>query len=62
MILCEDVTDSIAAQQIMVQSANENSIKVDHLAADSDYIDKIINSLGDVLLVTATSGKIKKVN
>ncbi len=62
MILCEDVTDSIASQQIMVQSANENSIKVDRLAADSDYIDKIINSLGDVLFVTATSGKIKKVN
>lgn len=62
MILCEDVTDSMKAQQIMVQSANENSIKFDHLAADSDYIDKIINSLGDVLFVTATSGKIKKVN
>ena len=62
MILYEDVTDSIATQQSMVQAANENSIKVDHLAADSDYIDKIINSLGDVLLVTATSGKIKKVN
>ncbi|PSB37742.1 diguanylate kinase [filamentous cyanobacterium Phorm 46] len=62
MIVCEDVTDSIATQQSMVQVANENSIKVDNLAADSDYIDKIINSLGDVLLVTATSGKIKKVN
>jgi len=62
MIVCEDVTDSIATQQSMVQVANENSIKVDNLATDSDYIDKIINSLGDVLLVTATSGKIKKVN
>jgi hypothetical protein len=39
----EDVTDSIAAQQIMVQSsANENSIKVDHFSWQSDYIDKII--------------------
>ncbi|MEG4005267.1 diguanylate cyclase [Microcoleus sp. Pol11C1] len=62
IILCEDVTDSIAAQQRMVQAANENSIKVDYLAAAGDYIDKIINSLGDVLLVTAKSGKIKKVN
>ncbi|WP_293249184.1 MULTISPECIES: diguanylate cyclase [unclassified Microcoleus] len=62
MILCEDVTDRIAAQQSIVQAANENSIKVDYLAAASDYIDKILNSLGDVLLVTATSGKIKKVN
>ncbi len=62
IILCEDVTDSILAQQIMVQAAHENSIKVDYLAAAGDYIDKIINSLGDVLLVTSTSGKIKKVN
>ncbi|MEG4203703.1 diguanylate cyclase [Microcoleus sp. Pol7_A1] len=62
IILCEDVTDSIVAQQSMVQAANENSIKVDYLAATGDYIDKIINSLGDVLLVTAPSGKIKKVN
>ncbi|MEG3904939.1 diguanylate cyclase [Microcoleus sp. B4-C5] len=62
IILCEDVTDSIAAQQSMVQAANENSMKVDYLAATGDYIDKIINSLGDVLFVTGTSGKIKKVN
>ncbi|MEG3859770.1 diguanylate cyclase domain-containing protein [Microcoleus sp. herbarium12] len=62
IILCEDVTRRISAQQNIVQAANENSMKLDNLAADSDYIDKIINSLGDVLLVTATSGKIKKVN
>ncbi len=62
IILCEDVTGRMAAQQNIVQAANENSIKVDYLAAANDYIEKIINSLGDVLLVTATSGKIKKVN
>lgn len=62
IILCEDVTDSIAAQQSLIQAANENSIKADYLAATGDYIDKIINSLGDVLFVTGTSGQIKKVN
>lgn len=62
IILCEDVTDSITTQQSLVQAANENSIKVDYLAAASDYIDKIINSIGDVLLVTGSSGKIKKLN
>ena len=62
IILCEDVTDSIAAQENLVQAANENTIKVDYLAASGDYIDKLINSLGDVLLVTGTSGNIKKVN
>ena len=62
IIFCEDVTDSIAAQENLVQAANENTIKVDYLAATGDYIDKIINSLGDVLLVTGASGNIKKVN
>lgn len=62
ILLCEDVTDSIAAQENMVQAAKENTIKADYLAAKGDYIDKIINSLGDVLLVTGTSGNIKKVN
>ncbi|MEG4468530.1 diguanylate cyclase [Microcoleus sp. AT9_B5] len=62
IILCEDVTDSMVAQQSIVQVANENSLKVDYLAANRDYIDKIINAIGDVLLVTGTSGKIKKVN
>jgi hypothetical protein len=60
ILLCEDVTDSIAAQESMVQAANENTIKVDYLAATGDYIDKIINSLGDVLLVTGTSGTHQK--
>lgn len=62
MVLCEDVTDSIAAQKSIVQTANENCMRVDYLAAANDYIQKIINSLGNILLVTATSGKIKKVN
>src|SRR4028118_2140363 len=62
ILLCENLTDSIAAQESMVQAANENTIKVDYLAATGNYIDKIINSLGDVLLVTGTSGNIKKVN
>ena len=62
IIFCEDVTDSMAAQQCIVQTANENSIKIDYLATARDYIEKIINSLGDVLLVTSGSGKIKKIN
>jgi len=62
IILCEDVTDNTALQQSMVQEVNEKSIKVDFLAAARDYIDKIINSINDILLVTTESGKIKKVN
>ncbi len=62
IILCEDVTDTAALGQSMVQAANENSIKVDYLANARDYIDKIINSINDILLVTTQAGKIKKVN
>ncbi len=62
MIFCEDVSDRMASHKSRVQTANENKIKVDYLATARDYIDKIINSLGDVLLVISESGKIKKVN
>lgn len=62
IIFCEDVTDSMAAKQNIVQAASESNIKVDYLSNARDYIDKIINLLGDVLLVTTASGTIKKVN
>ncbi|MCY7384750.1 MAG: diguanylate cyclase [Microcoleus sp. CAN_BIN18] len=62
IIFCEDVTDSAVIQQSMIKAANENSIKVDYLASARDYIDKILNSINDILLVTTQAGKIKKVN
>jgi len=62
IIVCEDVTDATTLQQSMVQVVNENSIKVDYLATPRDYIDKILNSINDILLVTTGSGEIKKVN
>jgi diguanylate cyclase (GGDEF)-like protein/PAS domain S-box-containing protein len=62
IIFCEDVTDSTNLQQAMVQSVNENSIKVNSLATSHDYIEEILNSINDILLVTTASGKIKKVN
>lgn len=62
IIFCEDVTDSTILQQSMVQSVNENSIKVNSLSTSHDYIEEILNSINDILLVTTASGKIKKVN
>lgn len=62
IIFCEDVTDSANLQQSMVQSVNENSIKVNSLSTSRDYIEEILNSINDILLVTTASGKIKKVN
>jgi PAS domain S-box-containing protein len=62
IVFCEDATDTAAIEQSMVQAANENSIKLDYLATARDYIDKILNSINDILLVTTGSGTIKKVN
>ncbi|MEZ2228171.1 MAG: diguanylate cyclase [Microcoleus sp.] len=62
IIFCEDVTDSTSMQQTMVQSVNESSIKVTNLATSRDYIEQILNSINDILLVTTASGKIKKIN
>jgi diguanylate cyclase (GGDEF)-like protein/PAS domain S-box-containing protein len=61
-IVCENVTSSVTAHQILVQAANENSIIANSLATAHDYIYKVINSINDVLLVTTASGKIKKAN
>lgn len=62
IIFCENVKETASVQQSMVQAAKENSIKVDCLATARDYIDQILNSINDILLVTTESGTIKKVN
>ncbi|NJS09892.1 MAG: diguanylate cyclase [Microcoleus sp. CSU_2_2] len=62
VLVCENVTSSVTAHQILVQAANENSIIANSLATAHDYIQQLITSINDVLLVTTASGKIKKVN
>lgn len=62
VLVCENVTSSVTAHQILVQAANENSIIANSLATAHDYIYKLVNSINDVLLVTTASGKIKKIN
>lgn len=56
------ITNSATLQQSMVQSVNENSLRVNTLTTSRDYIEQILNSINDILLVTTASGKIKKVN
>jgi diguanylate cyclase (GGDEF)-like protein/PAS domain S-box-containing protein len=62
VLVCENVTSSVTAHQLLVQAANENSIIANSLATAHDYIHKLVNSINDVLLVTTASGKIKKIN
>lgn len=62
VIFCENVTDSVATQQSIIQTENDNSIIVNSLARAHNYIYKIINSINDIVLVTTASGTIKNVN
>lgn len=62
IILVNDATDRMIFQQKLVQSANEAELLLRRLREINDYIDKIINSMADALIVTTKSGIIKKVN
>jgi PAS domain S-box-containing protein len=62
IIFLEDVTEKMLLEQSLVQAANEKSLLLDALAASKNYVDKIITSMADALLVTTASGKIKTVN
>jgi PAS domain S-box len=62
IIFFEDVTDRMGLEQTLVQATNEMNILLSTLAATNKYVEKIITSMAEVLLVTTASGKIKKVN
>jgi PAS domain S-box-containing protein len=62
VVFFEDATERMALQQALVQRTNETSLLVSSLAASKKYIDKIIFSMADALLVTTANGIIKTVN
>ena len=62
IILIEDVTERMALKQRLVQSSNEANLLSSALMAYKNYMDQVITSMADALLVTNNSGKIKKVN
>ncbi len=62
IVFFEDVTDRMGLEQTLVQATNEMNILLSTLAATNNYVEKIITSMAEVLLVTTSSGKIKKVN
>jgi len=62
IIFFDDVTDRMALEQTLVQATNEMDILLTTLAATNNYVEKIITSMAEVLLVTTASGKLKKVN
>lgn len=61
-MLLEDVSESMKLKQTLTQRKNETYLLLEKLAARQDYLDKVIASIADALLVTTTAGKIKTVN
>jgi len=62
IILCEDVTERMNLEQTLVQRSNETTLLLDAWAASSQYLDKIIQYIGDALFVTNSSSIIKIAN
>lgn len=62
VILLEDATERMVLQQTLSQRTNEADLLLSSLTAAKNYIDKIISSMADALLVTTASGLIKTVN
>lgn len=62
IVLLEDATERMVLQQTLSQRTNESSLLLSSLTASKNYIDRIITSMADALLVTTASGIIKTVN
>lgn len=60
--LLEDVTERRALEQSLVQNSNETNLLVNQLRISKNYIDQILASMADVLIVTNPLGQIKTVN
>ncbi|MEH1883168.1 ATP-binding protein [Nostoc sp.] len=62
IIIVEDSTERMVLEQSLFQGANEANLLLRNLKASKQYIDQIVTSMADALLVTTLSGKIKKLN
>ena len=62
IILLEDTSERIILAQRLGQVDKEYSLLLSELSTAKDYLEKVIASMGDALLVATASGEIKKVN
>ncbi len=62
VIFFEDVTEKMVLEQNLVQSSNEKSLLLSALEAAKNYVDTIITSMADALIVTTSLGNIKTLN
>ncbi|NES24937.1 MAG: PAS domain S-box protein, partial [Symploca sp. SIO3E6] len=62
IVILEEVTERMTLEQSLIQRINETNLLSSALVAAKDYVEKIISSMADALLVTKPSGIIKTVN
>ncbi len=62
IIFILDSTSRMLLEQSLIQNINEANLLLRNLTASKQYIDTIITSMPDALLLTTSSGKIKKIN
>ncbi|MCT7948511.1 PAS domain S-box protein [Ancylothrix sp. C2] len=62
IVFFEDVTDRMMLEQRLVQSSNETHLLLAALSNSRNYINQIISSMAEALVVTKNSGQIKSVN
>jgi adenylate cyclase len=61
-LFLEDVTDQMLLEQSLVQAANEKSLLLNKLGDAKNYVDTIITSMADALIVATRTGTIKTLN
>ncbi len=62
ILFLEDVTDKMSLEQVLVQSTNEMNLLLNKLNRSKDYINKIVTSMADGLIVTDPQGIIQTIN
>ena len=62
IIFFEDVTETMDMKQKLVQRSNRTNLLLNQLKSTLTYIDKVVNSIADALLVTNPLGQIKRAN
>ncbi|AFY68830.1 adenylate/guanylate cyclase [Thalassoporum mexicanum PCC 7367] len=62
IILFEDVSDRMEIEQKLMQSSNEANLLLDALSTSNSYVETILSSMADAMIVTTASGMIKVVN
>ncbi|MEH2022548.1 adenylate/guanylate cyclase domain-containing protein [Nostoc sp.] len=62
ILLIEDVTDRLVLKQKLAQQTKKTNLLSSALISYKNYIEQVITSMADALLVTSNLGKIKKVN